>query len=102
MIDRTRLAVSGLILAVLAVATSSLLSWFDYQRALDASLSDTFEWVPSYWEYFRNGPLFVLNFLVAIGIGMVVVAIAMRPPETPSDAPFRPEPPDDALFRTNA
>lgn len=102
MIDRRRLAVSGAALAAIAFVTHALLSWIDYQRALDASQSDNFEWVPNFWEYFRSGTGFALQFLVAIGLGLVVVAMAMRPADPPQEAPFRPEPPDDSLFRPTA
>ena len=101
MIDRKRLAVAGAALTVSVFVAHVLLSWIDYQRALDANQPGWF-WAPNYWEHFRSGAFIALPFLFAIGVGMVVMAIAMRAPEIRNDSPIRAEPPDDTLFRPDA
>ena len=90
MIDRTRLAVSGGVTALVAFVFNALLAWTDYQRDLEAHQSENYEWVPSYWNYLRSGMGLTMHFLVAFGVALLVVAWSMRPRGEPDDAVFRP------------
>ncbi len=91
MINRTRLAIAGGVLAVVAFALNALLAWIDYQRDLDAHQSQNFDWVPRYWDYLRGGMGFTMHFLVAFGVAMLVVAWSMRPSEGTDNAIFKPQ-----------
>lgn len=92
MIDRTRLAISGAVLAIVAFAANAVIAWTDYQRDLDLSKSYDVEWVvPNYWEYLVRGTGLALDFLMAVGVVMLVVAWTMRPAGNgANDAIFRP------------